>query len=382
MSCEYFCRTDTDKQSDSKRKLDVLDAFREHLKLIKGASNSWLPLRFKISTKTLFTDCVSLFLSLNPSTILKSFKVTFEGEKGIDSGALTTSLYNRFFSEMLAPENRVFEQRGGGVYLPSQNASVEALKAVGVAISRAIYDQRIAELPLSSAVFKFFYDVKVDFNDLESFDESTSRQLKNMLRCPGVELMDLDFGYAGGNESDIVDDENKEEFVRQKIYYDLVGCRLEQMKALKQGFWSITALEKPLKLIGWRDVIVLLCGNAFISADMILNVLKFEGFGESSMIPLYFGEVLEEMTQDDLKKFLFFVTEQPSIPFGGLCNPRGHSPTDKITVKLLHRKDPSNLPTAAVCFYQLSLPPYKTKSDLKNKLTIAIRESGTSFDYM
>lgn len=155
---------------------------------------------------------------------------------------------------------------------------------------------------------------------MESYDENEALQLKNLLRCPGVENLGITYAYAGGGD-DLVTDANKEHFVKQKIFYNLIGSRLEQLQALRDGFWKLSPIQKPLKLISWRDVVVLLCGHSFISWEMLWNVLVFEGF-EKTLIPQNFKEILTEMSQDELRKLLYFVTEQPSIPFGGINKKR------------------------------------------------------------
>ncbi len=78
---------------------------------------------------------------------------------------------------------------------------------------------------------------------------------------------------------------------------------------------------------------VLLSGSTFLSPQMVCDVLKFDGFAPTSTVPQFLISCLEAMTTDELRLFMFFVTEQPTIPFGGLRNPRNHAPVDKITVK-------------------------------------------------
>ena len=353
-----------------------LELFREMLRLTRAGIRGGFPVRARIAPDRVVAEGLALFASLENQT--RPLRVQFEGERGSDAGGVTTSLYRRFFGEVLA-HGTYFERRGAGTYLPAATAPSEAMRAFGIALSRCLFDERVVELPCASAMFKYLFGAACDFGDLESFDEQQAHQLKGLLRCPGVEAFGLTFEFVDASDETAVTDLNKEQFVRQKMEYELVGCRRQALAAVRDGFWSLAALHKPLKLLGWRECVVLLSGASFLSAGMVRGALVFEGFAAESQVPAFLGAVLEEMSVDTLRLFLVFVTEQPTIPFGGLRNPRNHAPVDRITVKA-SRGGPESLPTAAVCFYTLHLPLYPSQAVLRAKLETAIRETGPSMD--
>ncbi len=162
--------------------------------------------------------------------------------------------------------------------------------------------------------------------------------------------------------------------------YDLITTRAPQLDALKNGFWSLAVLRKPLATLHWRDAVVLLCGASFISGTMISQCVVFEGFSLESALPMHWRAVVERLSADDLRLLLYFATEQPTIPFGGLCNPRGHAPVDKITVRCGSRMTADALPISSVCTYTITVPEYPTAAQLESKLLLAIRESGAVFE--
>ncbi len=352
-----------------------LELFREMLRLTKNGIRGF-PVRAKLAPDRVVQDGLTLFSSLENQT--RPLRVQFEGEKGSDAGGVTTSLYRRFFGEILA-DTSLFERRSGGSFLPAPAALAESMRAFGIAVSRCLFDERVVDLRCASAMFKFLFSAPCDFGDLESFDEPQAHQLKGLLRCPGVETFGLTFEFVDATDETLVTDANKEHFVRRKIEYELVLSRKRALEAVKEGFWSLLALHKPLKLLGWRECVVLLSGSTFLSPAMICSALVFDGFAVESQVPAFLVAVLEELSLDMLRLFLFFVTEQPTIPFGGLRNPRNHAPVDKITVKA-SRSPLDALPTSSVCFYCLHLPLYQTKDVLRAKLEVAIRETGTSLD--
>ena len=379
LASEYF-RAVADNE-DERSATTSLEIFREMLRLNKLSSGKSFPIRAKLPADGLnfVPEALKLFASLRNQT--KPLRVKFVGEKALDGGAVTSSLYRRFFVEVLQRPG-LFERRGNGTFLPSINAPLEDMLAFGVALARCVYDERIVELPLASAVYKFLMGAKLDFNDLEAYDEVQSASLKQILRLPGVETLSLTFEYCGGSSSVIVNDLNKEDFVQQKILYELVQSRIQQLEKIKEGFWSLGCLGTPLRLLGWRELVVVLSGASFLTADMLLDCVHFDLFDAKNVHVIeFFSEAVREMSTDDLRLLLYYVTEQPTIPFGGLKNPRGHAPVDRITVRA-SRAAADSLPTASVCFYLMHLPQYPSKEELKAKLLLAIRECGTSFSFL
>ena len=83
----------------------------------------------------------------------------------------------------------------------------------------------------------------------------------------------------------------------------------------------------------------------------------------------WFWEVLNEMEEDDKQKYLKFVNGRAKLP----TNPGEGR---------MHTINPGNeggdqaLPQAHTCFFQIDLPDYQSKEDLREKLLIAIRLCG------
>jgi len=137
-----------------------------------------------------------------------------------------------------------------------------------------------------------------------------------------------------------------------------------------------------------------------------------------SQTPSHLKRFLADISQNNLRRFLWFVTEQDIIPTSGLLNPNMFTPhRDKITVEctppspsispsssssspppsssppssssppppslspsLLSSPSPSTptaLPVAHVCFYKLDLPDYNDYEVLKTKLLLAISNTST-----
>ncbi len=125
-------------------------------------------------------------------------------------------------------------------------------------------------------------------------------------------------------------------------------------------------------------------GLGFNVADLRDNVKLVGGFKADSRTLLLLWEVLAEMTPADQSLFLQFCTgssRPPLLGFAAMNPPFSIRRCDEEGASssvFSYIVDIDRLPSAATCFNLLKLPPFKNKSNLKEKLLTAIR-SGAGF---
>jgi len=114
------------------------------------------------------------------------------------------------------------------------------------------------------------------------------------------------------------------------------------------------------------------CGNPDIDVDMLRRVVEYEGYNESDKVIEYFWEVLREFTNEERKRFLQFVWARNRLPL---------KESDFDAPFKIQKDNGSDgdqaLPSASTCFFSLSLPEYKCKEHLKEKLLFAINNVTT-----
>ena len=110
----------------------------------------------------------------------------------------------------------------------------------------------------------------------------------------------------------------------------------------------------------------------------------------------WFWEVLGDLTKEEKKAFLRYVTSCSKPPVGGFSTldppltircvqesdsgpSQGERPLSMFGALLGLGDDIERLPTASTCFNLLKLPPYKKKTTLASKLKYAIN-SGAGFE--
>jgi hypothetical protein len=322
----------------------------------------------------------------------KHLRVVFEGEPGVDEGGLLTELFALFFELVASPDFRIFEMASttsndnsvshgtieSSLVLPVACAqcSEDALRnyeAVGRAMVKCLYEGRRMGNHFCPSLFKFIASCPVSLRDLQLFDPSAARSLQWILATVGVEQFDFHFDSVGAAELGRVTDGNKGEFVRMKVNHVLVESRREGLNAIRVGFeqaiHALSAEAAPfLTLMSQADWRVLLCGEAHVSGPQVVSTLKFHGFSKKSKVPQWVHDAILSFSEDNIRKFLVFVTGSPSLPAGG-----------SSTVQILVRRQPASgaLPVAHTCFGHLDVPEYTDEQTLRSKLMYAMQNANT-----
>jgi len=352
---------------------DKLSVFHGYLRLLKSSSFQH-DFFFPIKNPLDFVNCVfDVMKNLPDKSFLSHFIVTIEGEDGIDAGALTTTLYRRFFQQIFDSKHGLFE-RGITHYIPSKNLNKEQLlklEIFGRVLLRAIFDERTVDVPLAPSVWKYLQNIPLDMRDIYVFDPQLASSYQQILLSSNVESMDI---YFDDNETQVTDS-NKKEYIKQQIHSQLISSRKLELEAIKKGFQCVPDLVTQMKLFHHMDLCCLLSGTDLLTWKMIVEYLEFRNYDSNSKIKEWMISVLKRFTETELKQFLLFVTETHSIPVSGLQNKNETSPypRNKIVVKYSILK--THLPVAHVCFYSIDVPEYGSEKELEEKLKIAISQS-------
>ena len=353
--------------------------------------------RIEVRRDHILEDGFRYFETATLTDIKKHLKVIFVGEPGVDEGGLTSELFYLFFEEVFKESNGIFETSNNlnksdneynliyidsdikttnNVVLPSSTAissdMMKKLYLVGIAIVKSLYEGKRIGNTLCPSIFKYFTNTIPNLRDLQMFDSQTAKSLEWILATQNVDEVELHFESVNSPELGVVTDLNKSKFIRMTIDYILIKKRKLQLDQLKKGFFDgLKALSDEaapfMSLLSHTDWRVMLCGDSVVNSGHILSVLTFNGFPLKSNIPKWLKEILLSLSEDQLRKFLVFVTGSPSLS----------STFNNMTINVRYQNRSANLPTAHTCFFHLDIPDYKDKDTLYNKLIYAIHNSNT-----
>lgn len=400
-----------------------IEAVRSYIHAIRREHSKVL---VSVQRPQMVESVASIFPNFDESEMISPIMVVFQGEAGIDEGALTTEMLTLYYEQLIANHhalvsaeteeaNRfgsspassavpgggsmtmVASSTGGGAdvqngsvltgvtYLPAAddaNIPESTFELLGKVMLKNIVENRSLPIELNASVLKYFCGANVTILDLEEYDRMLARNLKQLRLLSAEDLANtfLDFSsfpeeyltkQCNGlyTQSTTVQLSNVRDYVRLSVEYFLIYKRQKALEAMKKGFYHYSSLSSHLKLLSPFDLQILLSGMQHINVQVITDALEFKDFPSSSKTPSYLKEILSKMTQNNLRRFLQLCTSTAATPVNGAMK--------KITVVCC--ADVKRLPVGHGCVYQLDLPDYNDAKVLEEKLLVALAHVSDGF---
>lgn len=337
-----------------------------------------------VNRETLFEHGCFLINRLSGGRFMIHFN--FEGEAGFGEGPS-----QEFFSgmakefckrdmKMWRDDSRVVSEvvvSPNGLF-PAVTADTGFLEILGFLCAKAILMDKIFAIPFSPEFFKLVKGEPVAMADVD-FELATS------LRYPDA-LLGLTFVYPGtqielkpkGRNIEVCED-NVAEFVRLVADYTCgahmamkVSYFLKSFETnIQKGTLSLFTADELVRLVSGEDVSVTL--------EDLRHYVKLEhGYGPQSREIEDFFTLVVDMSPDDKRLLLQFVTGCSRLPSGGLAALR-----PPLTIA---KRIPENgllpdecLPSVMTCTNYLKLPAYSRKEIMKQKVGQAITECREAF---
>jgi len=118
----------------------------------------------------------------------------------------------------------------------------------------------------------------------------------------------------------LVNHENKHEYVELYIDWFFNKSIKHLFYLFCKGFYRVCD-EKILKIIRPEELEQVICGNPELDFKELEESARYEdGYTEDSEIIYQFWEIVHEISDEDKKKFLFFLTGCDRAPINGLSN--------------------------------------------------------------
>ena len=338
-------------------------------------------------------------ISHKRTDLKKKLKVTFVGEPGVDMGGLTKEWFMLLIRKVFRTEYGMFRYDEKSSCYWFANMAVDNIaefNLVGVLMGLAVYNSTILDIRYPLCCYKKLLSpavvpadrnapvgvTKLDLNDLKEVMPELAKGLQELLKyegnveddmCQTFQVSTTVFGSVmtenlkENGHSIPVTNENRNEYVDLYVDYILNKSIYRQFAAFYHGFHSVCA-SNALIMLRPEEVEMLVCGNPDFDMKALCKVTTYDGFSKRDVTIRYFWETVGKFSNSMKRKLLRFCTGSDRIPVGGMA---------EMEFKITRMANVSDemLPMAHTCFNQLCLPPYKTRQQLKTKLTIAISNS-------
>ncbi|GFR22660.1 ubiquitin-protein ligase E3A [Trichonephila clavata] len=348
-------------------------------------------LRLRVKRDHLIDDALvglEMVAMENPTNLKKQLVVEFEGEQGIDEGGVSKEFFQLVVEEIFNPDFAMFTLNPETQmywFNPTSFESDAQFTLIGIILGLAIYNNIILDVHFPMVVYRKLMGKKGTFYDLSDWNPTLYKGLKDLLSYEGddmetVYMQTFRITYKDvfgtvlvhdlkeNGEKVLVNQSNKEEFVRLYADFLLNKSIAKQFQAFKRGFQMVTD-DSPLKMLFRPEEIELLvCGNKNFDFNALEEATEYDG-GYQSDTPIikWFWQLVHDFNLDQKRKLLQFTTGSDRVPVGGLSKLK--------LVIARHGPDSDRLPTAHTCFNVLLLPEYSSKEKLEERLLKAINYS-------
>ena len=396
-----FCLISYKWLFDAAAKNDILQIFNGKKQIIEilnssGGLNGLLPFPRLINIQNAFfllnvnrNNLIEDTLNAvsNPSINLqKPLKVKFVNEQGVDEGGVKKEFFLLLVRQLFDANYGMFNYNEKTRLFWFNMYSFEPkikFELIGIILGLALFNNVILDIKFPLVIYKKLLDYKPDLQDMKECDPelfNTFTYLKNTKDdnlkeklCTTFTITNDKFGekivipLKENGENIYIDNTNKDEYVDLYLDWYFNKSIEEYFKYFKNGFFRVCDKQlSPILLPEELELII--CGTQVLNFYELKRVAKYEdGYKKDSLTIKYFWDVLFEFSEEEKKKFLFFVTGCDRAPINGLGS--------LIITVSRWGPDSDKLPTAHTCFNHLLIPDYQNKDKLKKNLTIAISNS-------
>ncbi|XP_063074748.1 probable E3 ubiquitin-protein ligase HERC4 [Engraulis encrasicolus] len=252
---------------------------------------------------------------------------------------------------------------------------------LGILCGLALNNNNIVHVPFPLAMFKKLLGVHVGLEDLTEFSPVLGKSLHYILyeyiyddieenlnmtysiTWDGV-MVELDPKEKGK----LVTSRNKKEFVQAYVDYALNKSVEKVFEEFKRGFFKVCARDL-VELFHPEELREMLVGREDYDWEILRQNTAYEGeyHGDHPVIKM-FWEVFDDLTEDQQKSFLLFVTGCDRVPIGGMDQIR-------LTIRVRRNSTPQYFPESLTCHAIFDLPMYQSKETLKTQLSEALNHN-------
>ncbi|XP_043219749.1 ubiquitin-protein ligase E3A-like [Amphibalanus amphitrite] len=322
----------------------------------------------------------------SPESLKKQLVVQFIGEQGVDEGGLSKEFFRLIVERLFSAEYGLFtyseETRchwfrpGGGP--PERDAQYSL---AGLILGLAIYNSVTLDVRLPAVAYRKLAGRRGALEDLEQLSPTLHRSLSAMLEYTGNDLEEVfvqtfQVGYTDGTGAQrsyelvpggrhhTVGRHNVRDFADRYADFLLNKSVRRAFRAFRRGFQLVTD-ETPLwSLFRAEEAELLLCGSQEYDFSQLEAAAEYDGYTRDTPVVRHFWRVVRQLTEEQRRRLLEFITGSDRAPVGGLRQLR--------LVVTRQGPDSDRLPSAHTCFNVLLLPEYRSISKLRRMLLKAI----------
>nr|XP_015200080.1 PREDICTED: probable E3 ubiquitin-protein ligase HERC6 [Lepisosteus oculatus] len=334
--------------------------------------------QLRVTRPNLVRDTFRQLNLANDEDLRKELSVEFVGD--LEQTAVNKKdFFLHIFDQLIAPDSGMFwyNESNSLMWFPSNPTLAQKRYFLfGILCGLAMYNNNIVHLPFPLAFFKKLVGVKPTLEDLEELDSVLGRSLKCILESDeeDFEVLDLTFTVSW-DKKDVhldpqenekaVNNANKKQFVSAFVDYVFNKSVAKLFEEFKRGFYKVCNVD-ILEFFQPEELMGVIVGKEDYDWEKLKQNTLYEGEYHANHANIrLFWEVFDELSTEEKKSFLLFVTGCDRVPILGMnCI--------KMRISILPHFTEEHFPESLTCHSLLLLPKYSTKERLRTKLIGAI----------
>ena len=289
--------------------------------------------------------------------------------------------------------------------LPQDNGILAHYEFLGRVLGKAVYESILVEPQFCLPFLNQLLGKRNSLEDLKNFDMEYYKNLTKLLSLNEAEIEGLDLTFEltlgegqfvrtvellPGGKAKSVTKQNVIQYVHLVSHQRLNVQGAVQTKSFLHGFRDLIPASW-VRLFSAYELQKLISGDDSLrgfDVPSLKRAMKYAaGYHPSQQVMMWFWEVIEELSPDQQRKFLKFMTScsrQPLLGFHSL-DPPPCVQQIRLPDTLFELNDVATvaksapLPTSSTCMNLLKLPNYRSKELMKQKILQSI-ESGAGFE--
>lgn len=320
----------------------------------------------------------------------KGLAIRFLGEEGMGSGVVR-EWFDVLSREILNPDYALFTQSADGcTFQPNSNSAINPdhlnyFRFAGQTLGLALYHHHLLSVYFTRSFYKHILGIPVNYTDVVSIDPEYAKNLQWILDH-NIDNIGLDLTFSvetdvfgamqevalkQGGATIPVTEKNKKEYVQLVTELRMTRAIQPQIDSFLSGFHEFIP-QALVQMFDEFELELMLSGLPEINIEDWRRYTEYSGYDDACPQIQWFWEVVEELSQQDRVLLLQFCTGSSRVPFGGFSNLGGGGGPQKFTISQVTYQ-PQLLPTASTCINLLKLPEYSSKSELKERLMVALQ---------
>ncbi|XP_054447552.1 LOW QUALITY PROTEIN: probable E3 ubiquitin-protein ligase HERC6 [Pteronotus mesoamericanus] len=337
----------------------------------------------RVRRSHLIQDALHQLNEAEVTDLQKELVVEFINEIRSVGKGVKSEFFHCVFEEMTKTEYGLFiyPEEGSYMWFPV-NTKFEKKRyfLFGMLCGLSLYNLNVADIPFPLALFKKLLDQKPSLEDLKELSPVLGKNLEEVLNYDADDIGEAlniyfsihwdqkDVNLITNGISVLVDQTNKKDYVSKCVDYILNTSIEEVYEEFQRGFYKVCDKE-ILTLFHPKELMTAIVGNIDYDWKQFEKNSRYEqGYSESHPTIRMFWKAFHNLTLDEKKKFLFFLTGNDRQTVRGLqemgirfCCPETFSERD--------------CPISLVCHNILYLPKYSTMARVEEALQLAINSN-------